>query len=174
MSKAKTLLLSSALTISGLFAAQAQTSANDDKLIAMNDPAKTEVVADNKKDVLNPPVREGHFGQAQTLSGQNNLLVIYISGGKGSKEEPEQYTAKEYAEILQKSFANPKYTDNPADIVVFYEESGRDGVSTASVLINGDEWKTKEGDRVFTPRLIGKHIDVFADAYAKTKAVSKD
>ena len=174
MSKAKTLLLSSALTISGLFAVQAQTSANDDKLIAMNDPAKTEVVTDNKKDVLNPPVREGKFSEAAHLSYDHKIMVVYISGGKGTKEEPEQYTAKEYGEILQKSFASTKYTDNPTDIVVVWEESGEEGVTVASVLINGEEWKTSKGSSVFTPRLIGKHIDGFADAYAKTKAVSKD
>lgn len=170
MNKTQSALLTGALAISSVFAMNAQTSANDDgKLLADASFNNTEI---SNKDALTPAIREGHFGQARTHSGQNNMMVVYISGAKGTDENPEKYTAKQYAEILQKAFANPKYTDNPADIVVFYRETEQDRVSTASVLINGEKYKTKSGRTTFTPMLIGKHIDTFADAYAKTKSVA--
>ena len=116
--------------------------------------------------VVSNPIREGHFGTANDYSFHKKALVVFISGAQGTEEKPEPYTAKEYAQILQKAFSNKKYTDNPTDVVVYYKETGREGASLANVIINGEEYKTKSGSTVFTPMLVGKHIDTFADAYA--------
>lgn len=169
MNKAKTLLLTSALTISGLFAAQAQTSANDDKLIALNNPEKTEVVTGTK---LDNPVRNGDYVDAERLSALNNLLVIHIYGGKGKTGQPEPLTAQQYAERLVAGFKDKQYTKYPMDIAVVYEESGKNRITTGMVLINGDEYETPKGRTVFTPIQIADNMDLFTTKYMQANGLA--
>ena len=150
--------------------ASAQSNDNDGKLLADASITKTEIFNNN---IMNPVVREGKATDALIFSENHKLLVVYISGAKGTADKPEKYTAHQYGQILQKAFANPKYTDNPTDIVVFYKESSEEGPSTASVYINGDVYTTKSGRTVFTPMIVGSGIDRFADAYALTKPKTK-
>jgi hypothetical protein len=69
-------------------------------------------------------IMEGDAGSASTYSIRNkDIFVLFVSGGaRGiNGEQHEAYTAKTYAELLQKEFA--KYGE---DIAVFFEESGKD------------------------------------------------
>ncbi|PTX58565.1 hypothetical protein C8N46_11356 [Kordia periserrulae] len=118
-----------------------------------------------EKDPLNPPVREGGYGDAVTCSGKNKALVLFILGGKGKKEEPEKYTASEYAKLLQAGFKNPKYTNYPTETVVYYRETNKYGPTVARIIINGLRYETDSGASVFSPSMIGNYIDVFTKYY---------
>ncbi len=168
MNKAQNLLLATGLTISSVFAMNAQSNDNDAKLLADASVTNTEMVA-KKSDVLTPAIRKGHAGDASFHSGKHDLLVVYIYGAKGRDGKKEPYTAEQYARILQKAFGDEEYTNYPTDIVVFYEESGLEGSTIASVYINGREYKTKDGTRTFTPIAVGNNIDVFTKKYADEK-----
>lgn len=169
MNKAQNLLLSGTIAIGSIFAVNAQ-DAQQGELLAINNSNKTEVNV--KNGALYPAVREGGAGEAGRHSAQNALMVLYIMGAKGTADKVEPYSAKEYAEILQKAFKNPKFTNNPTDVVIFHEELDREGPTWAGVFINGEDYKTKSGNKFFPPKLIGKYIDTFADAYAKTKGIT--
>lgn len=118
-----------------------------------------------------PSVREGGYGDAIGYASKHNLLVLFIYGGKGKKDEPEKYSAKEYAELLQEGFKNPKYTNFPTETVVFYQESGEYGPTVARVLINGKDYKTENGASTFSPSLIGNHIDIFTKYYREKNGI---
>ncbi|MGH1384305.1 hypothetical protein [Kordia sp.] len=120
-----------------------------------------------ENDPLNPPVREGGYGAAVTYSVKNNALVLFILGGKGKKNEPEKYTAKEYAQLLQAGFKNPKYTNYPTETVVFYQESDELGPTVTRVFINGLRYETDNALSVFSPKTIGNNIDLFTKYYRK-------
>lgn len=79
-------------------------------------------------------IKEGNDGDAAGYSLlHDNIFVLCISGGtKGINGEPQEaYTAKQYAELLQKEFS--KYGEN---VAVFYTESGKD--RPTGVLIRKD------------------------------------
>jgi hypothetical protein len=167
MNISKVLLFLGLLLVGGIFNIHSQTSPIDKNLIGAGSDEPTTTKLDNYKgNSSNPFVTEGKYSDATNLSYHEKLLVIYISGAKGSKLKPETYTAQQYAEILQKAFANPKYTDKPVNIMVVFNNTEEIGSTTAHVLINGEKWKTKDGRSIFAPGLIAKHIDMFADAYA--------
>ncbi|GGG37444.1 hypothetical protein GCM10011344_42840 [Dokdonia pacifica] len=123
-------------------------------------------------DLSNYPFIEGHISDAERYSYQKNKIAIYISGGQGIEGVPEQYTAREYAELLYSAFKDTEYTNYPTEIVVFYDEEGKDRVTKASVIICGDEYKTKSGNRNFTPTAIGNNIDIFTKCYLEAECLS--
>ena len=91
--------------------------------------------------------------------------MIYISGGQGVEGKSEPYTAREYAELLYNAFKNPEYTNYPVEIVVFYDEAGKNRKTKSSVVICGEEYETRNGNNIFTPTGIGNNIDVFTKRF---------
>ncbi len=85
MSNLKSKLAAGVFAISSIFAAQAQTSANDDKLIAMNEPVKTEIVNETVKPVgvLNWSDKELHNVQynAGRIS-KGSIVILYMGSDK--------------------------------------------------------------------------------------------
>lgn len=118
-----------------------------------------------------PYIQDG-FGEAETYSHQKKKLVIYISGGQGVNGKPEPYAAREYAELLYNAFKNPKYTNYPTEIVVFYDEKGKDRSTKAIVVICGEEYFSKKGTRFFSPVAIGNNIDIFTRRFYQNNCSS--
>ena len=118
------------------------------------------------------PYINAGFGYAERYSGRKNKLVIYISGGQGT-DKPEPYTALEYSQLLYEAFKNPDFTNFPTEIVVFYDEEGKDRATKASVIICGEEFKTKSDKSIFSPMAIGNNIDLFTKAFAERQRTKK-
>ena len=105
-----------------------------------NTPAKTSLTSNfsaTEKEPKKPAaiIKEGHGGDAQVHSLRHkDIFVLSIYGGtKGINGEPQEaYTAKVYAELLQKEFA--KYGE---DVAVFYTETGREIPTVTQVLKAG-------------------------------------
>jgi len=116
-------------------------------------------------DLSDYPFIKGHISDAERYSYQKNKIAIYISGGQGEEGKPEPYTAKEYGELLYEAFKNEEYTNYPTEIVIFYRESNSSRITKASVVICGEEYKTKNGNSIFSPAAIGNNIDVFTKRY---------
>lgn len=143
---------------------KAQTS--NDNLLAFNDAskAKTEIVLNNNEPIL----KEGHSGQARTISGKKSALVIHVSGGKNAK-----YSAEKYAKMLQIMFKDSKRTKNPTDISVLYEESNRNN-TLAIVYSNGRKYDRNggqylDGDGVYPINEIVADIDKITKHHAAKK-----
>jgi hypothetical protein len=117
-----------------------KAQSSNDNLLAFNDAskAKTEIVLNNNEPVL----KEGHSGQAQTISIKKSALVIHVSGGKNAK-----YSAEKYAKMLQVMFKDSKRTKNPTDISFVYEESNRAN-TYAMVFSNGRRYDKNGGEYV--------------------------
>ncbi len=147
---------------------KAQTS--NDNLLAFNNKAnpKTEITLNNNEPVL----KEGHSGQAQTISGKKSALVIHVSGGKNAK-----YSAEKYAKMLQIMFKDSKRTKNPTDISVLYEESNRNN-TLAIVYSNGRKYDRNggqylDGDGVYPINEIVADINNITTHHAvKTKRIA--
>jgi len=110
------------------------------------------------------PFIKGGISKAERYSYQKSKLTIYISG-QGADGNPEPYNAREYAKLLCQAFGSKDYTKYPTEIIVFYEESYKDRFTAATVVINGEEFYTKNGTSNFTPLEIAGYIDVFTKRY---------
>ena len=165
MRKAQNTLFTIGLVLSSVFAMNAQSNDNSDaKLLADNSLTDTELV---DKKALDPVVRQGKYTDAQDLSRDEKIIVIDVSGGKGTKENPVQYTAQQWAIMLQGAFGDKEFTNYPTkNVVANYRETGEEGPTVARVIINGYDYKTKDGTKVFTPEGIAQYIDVFTKKYA--------
>ena len=166
MNKTQSRLLTGALAISSIFTMQAQSNDNSDaKLFADNSLTKTELV-DEK--ALDPVVRQGKYTDGQDLSRDEKIIVIDISGAKGTVENPEPFTAEQYGIMLQAAFGDKEFTNYPTKkVVANYRETGKDRPTVARVIINGRDYETKEGSMVFTPDMIAQFVDVFTKKYAE-------
>ena len=141
---------------------------SNDNLLAFNDAAKTEVTTNT----IDPIIKMGHGGDAETLSGKNSALVLYISGGTKDK-----YSAEQYAKMLQVMFKDAKRTNYPTDISVVYQESQKDRVTLGSAYINGRRHDKnggdyKDGDGILTPAQIVKLIPVLTAEHAKKNGIA--
>lgn len=110
---------------------------SNDNLLAFNDKVKTTKITDNNDA---PVLKEGHSGQAQTISIKKSALVIHISGGTNAK-----YSAEQYGKMLQIMFKDPKRTKNPTNISVLFEESDRKGTKLM-VFSNGRKYDRNGGN----------------------------
>tara|TARA_R110000796_G_scaffold96719_1_gene203208 strand:- start:670955 stop:671512 length:558 start_codon:yes stop_codon:yes gene_type:complete len=129
--------------------ANAQNTANDNR-VAFNDASGKSKVEAAKQQVINSPVIfEGDAGDA-TLASYSKRLSIHIIGRNEGK-----MSAEEYSKILANAFADRKFTDKPMYITVTYEERDEDGKTLASIYMDGLSYKTKEGYNLFTPEQIG-------------------
>ena len=160
MSKAG-LLTTGFLTVALIMAANDDLNAQN-KAMAFNGAANTEVSINNT-----PVILEGNGGEAQTLSGKNSALVIYLSGG----EAEEKYTAEQYAKMLQVMFKDDKRTSFPANVSVVYQESGKERPTVGSVFINGRRYDKNggeyaKGDGVLTPSQMVQLIPTITSDYA--------
>ena len=143
-----------------------KAQSSNDNLLAFNDASKvkTEITVDNNEPVL----KEGHSGQAQSISGKKSALVIHVSGGKNAK-----YSAEKYAKMLQIMFKDSKRTKNPTDISVVYEESNRNN-TFAIVYSNGYKYDKNggeyvKGDGVYPINEIVKDINNITTHHAAKK-----
>ena len=155
-----------ALGAFGTLKAQSSNDNQNDNLLAFNDKAnpKTEITLNNNEPVL----KEGHSGQAQTISIKKSALVIHVSGGKNAK-----YSAEKYAKMLQIMFKDSKRTKNPTDISVVYEESNRNN-TLAIVYSNGRKYDRNggqylDGDGVYPINEIVKDINNITTHHAAKK-----
>ena len=160
-------LLAISLALSSVFAMNAQSNDNGDaKFFADNSLANTELV-DNKRSI-DPVVRHKMTpSEAQNLSRDEKIIMIDISGGQGTTEKREEFTAQEWATILQRAFGDKEFTNYPTDRVVSnWVESNEEGPTVVTVTINGHDYKTKDGTDTFTAEAVVQYVDVFTKKYA--------
>ena len=118
-------------------------------------------------------IREGNPGEARTVSGKNQALVLHISGG----EKGEKYSALQYAQMLQIMFNDSTRTKHPIKPYVLYEESGQDRATVMGVYLLGQKFdknggQYESGDGVFYPAEVVRFIPVITKTYADKKRQS--
>lgn len=129
--------------------ANAQNTANDNR-VAFNDASGKSKVEAAKQQVVNSPVMfEGSAGDAALASNHKKLAIHIIGRNEG------KMPAEEYAKILANAFADRKFTDKPMYITVTYEQGDVPGNTVAAIFMDGVRYKTKEGYNLFTPEQIG-------------------
>ncbi|MHA7099541.1 hypothetical protein [Roseivirga pacifica] len=129
--------------------AQAQNTANDNR-IAFNDASgKSKVEAAKKQVLTSPVIFEGEPGDAILASNYKKMSIHVIGRNEGNM------SAEEYAKLLANGFADRKFTDKPMYITVTYEERDEDGKTLAGIYMDGIPYETKEGYNLFTPEQIG-------------------
>ncbi|MBI1183570.1 hypothetical protein GC194_04830 [bacterium] len=116
------------------------------------EPDKAEEYAKRKANLLANPVQQGTPFDAETASGGAKIIALHISGGL----QNGGYAAEQYAIMLEAMFKDTDYVDHPTQIVVFWEETGKDRSTVMSVEINGRGLRDVNDHTkiaVFTPNL---------------------
>lgn len=120
MNKAKALLFSGVATLGMAFAAHAQNTANDDKLIAMNDAPKTEVVAETKRNM-------GKEAHEYSASGKG--IGIYVLAGNEFNGMTDAQINEMFDKMMKKS---------GIDVEAFVERNKDNRASLFRAYVDGD------------------------------------
>jgi hypothetical protein len=155
MNNLKKTVLGVGIALTTMFAANKDAVSQDIVASNSNASAKTSLTSNFSATEKEPKksaaiIKEGHGGDASFYSLKNeNIFVLWISGGtKGINGEPQEaYTAKQYAELLQKEFA--KYGE---DIAVFYIESDKDHPTGLQIIKDGRTYDRTDGVFRHTPQ----------------------
>jgi|GEM_PF-6776862 len=136
-------------------------AANNNDLQAQNNalalntgPTAAETI---KNDKLKAPRITNGDADAASDASKKNKFSIYVSGGNGGKMSVE-----EYANILGKSFADPRFTDKPMNLDVKHNVTS--GPVKVSIYMNEDVY-THGKTYVFTPEQIGGAIQIIGDHF---------
>lgn len=114
-------------------------------------------------------IRKGNPGEARTVSGKKQALVLHISGGKG-----EKYSALQYAQMLQIMFVDSARTKYPIKPYVLYEESGQGRATVMGVYMRGHKFdknggEYERGDGVFYPAEVLEYIPKITKSFSESK-----
>ena len=169
LDNAKNFALAGAFSLGTIFGVQAQSPANGNNVLAMNDKPKTEASANANAKA--PVIIRSSSWEAQNYSIDNNALVVHIAIGNKEK----MYTAEEYATMLSAMFLDPDRTENPTQVVFFIEERNADFSAKCRTYINGYRFdknggQLKDGDDFIHPYDLPGFIPVITKKYAAAKS----